>query len=179
MQKNLVIFDGSDFYHKAKKLARGIHLSSFNYRKLTETITGSKDGNFIEYCVGEIKPQKLGDEKANALYAGQQKLFYNLQQQNIVIKKGFMLKNQGVYREKGVDVRIATDVVRGALKDEYETCYVISSDSDILPAIEVAIDAGKKVVYVAFEGSIVSKALAINSSETKFITKSMIETCAV
>ena len=105
-------------------------------------------------------------------------MFYHLQQQRVVIKKGFMLKTQGVYHEKGVDVRIATDIVRGALKSEYDSCYVISSDSDILPAIETAISAGKKVMYVAFEGSVVSKALAINSSSTIFITKSMIDKCS-
>lgn len=178
MSKNLVIFDGSNFYHKAKRLNRAIHLTNFNYRKLAEAISNSKD-NDIEYCVGEIRPQKLGDEKAASLYAGQQKLFYHLQQQNIVIKKGFMLKNQGIYYEKGVDVRIATDIVRGALKNEYNDCYIISSDSDILPAIETAIDAGKKIIYVAFEGSGVSKALAINCSSIIFITKSMIESHAV
>jgi uncharacterized LabA/DUF88 family protein len=145
---------------------------------LAEVLTGSPENN-VEYCVGEIKPQKIVDPKAAVLYAGQQKLFYNLQQQKVVVKKGFMLKIQGVYHEKGVDVRIATDIVRGALKNEYDKCFVISSDSDILPAIETAIDAGKKIIYVAFEGNIVSKALAINCSSTVFITKTMIENCAV
>lgn len=174
--KNLVILDGSNFYHKAKKLAPSIHLTNYNYKKLAETITGSTE-NYIEYCVGEIKFHSNSDSKNQHLYSGQQALFYTLQQQGIVVKKGFMLKNQGIYHEKGVDVRIATDIVRGALKNEYDTCYIITSDSDILPAVEDAIAAGKKVVYVAFEKTTVSKALAINCSETVFITKSMIESC--
>ncbi len=179
MSKNLVIIDGSNFYHRAKKIAPQVHLTNFNYRKLAELITASQD-NDIEYCVGEIKPQKLDDGgKGAQMYSGQQALFYNLQLQKVVIKKGFMLKTKGVYHEKGVDVRIATDIIRGALKNEYDTCYVISSDSDILPAIEDAMEAGKTLVYVAFEGSMVSKALAINCSSTKFITKSMIENCAI
>src|SRR3989344_4124227 len=173
MNKNLVIFDGSNFYHKSKKLAPSVHLSNFNYRKLAEALTKSQD-NAIEYCVGEIRPQKLDNDKSKSMYAGQQALFYSLQKQGITVKKGFMLKNQGIYHEKGVDVRIATDIVRGALKNEYGTCYIITSDSDILPAVETAIEAGKKIVYVAFERTVVSKALAINCSETFFITKSMI-----
>lgn len=177
MSKNLVIIDGSNFYHKAKKLAPEVHLTNFNYKKLAKLIIGSAE-NDIEYCVGEIRPQKIDGPKAEQMYAGQQALFYNLQKQGIVIKKGFMLKSQGVYHEKGVDVRIATDIIRGALKNEYDNCFVISSDSDILPAVETAIDTGKTLVYVAFEGSVVSKALAINSSKTIFITKSMIESCA-
>lgn len=175
--KNLVIIDGSNFYHKAKKLALGIHLTNFNYRKLAEKITGSHE-NYIEYCVGEIKSGVTGDTKMQQLYAGQQALFYSLEKQNIVIKKGFMLKTQGIFHEKGVDVRIATDIVRGALKDEYETCYLITSDSDILAAVETAIQAGKRVVYVAFEETVVSKALAINCSEVFFITKDLLDSCA-
>lgn len=171
---NLVIIDGSNFYHKAKVLAPNVHLSTLNYRKLFEGIIGSAQSD-IEYCVGEIKLQKGASEKARHMYAGQQTLFYNLQKQRIVVKKGFMLKSQEVYHEKGVDVRIAIDIVRGALKNEYDTCFVVSSDSDILPAIRDAINVGKKVVYVAFEGSMISKALAINCSYTKFITKSMLE----
>src|SRR5258708_1631765 len=174
--KNLVIIDGSNFYHKAKKLASSIHLTNYNYKKLVETITDSTE-NDIEYCVGEVKVHPNSDTKNQHLYSGQQALFHTLQQQGIVVKKGFMLKNQGIFHEKGVDVRIATDIVRGALKNEYDCCYVISSDSDILSAIETAIAAGKKVVYVAFEKTTVSKALAINCSETVFVTKTMIENC--
>lgn len=173
----LVIIDGSNFYHKAKVLASDIHLSTLNYRKLFEGINGG-EVNAIEYCVGEIKLQQPIDEKARHMYAGQQALFYHLQKQHIVVKKGFMLKNASAYHEKGVDVRIAIDIVRGALKDEYDTCYIVSSDSDILPAIRDALDVCKKVIYVAFEGSIISKALAINCSYTKFITKGMLEQCA-
>ena len=176
MNKNLVIFDGSNFYHKAKKLAPDIHLTNFNYRKLAETLTGSAE-NDIEYCIGEIK-RDSNNFKSKQMYNGQMALFNTLRRQKVVVKKGFMMKINNVFHEKGVDVRIATDIVRGALKGEYDCFYVISSDSDILPAIEAAIDVGKKVVYVAFEKSVVSKALAINCSETIFITKSTIQVCA-
>lgn len=176
--RNLVIIDGSNFYHKAKKIAPSIHLTNYNYRKLAEVITDSI-ANDIEYCVGEIKYQVTKDAKIQQLYAGQQALFYTLQKQDIVVKKGFMLKIQGIFHEKGVDVRIATDIVKGALKNEYDTCYLITSDSDILPAVEAAIEANKEVVYVAFEGAVVSKALEANCSKRSFITKKMIENCAM
>jgi uncharacterized LabA/DUF88 family protein len=177
MSKNLVIFDGSNFYHKAKHLAPHVHLTGFDYRKLAETLTGSKE-NDIEYCVGEIKRDR-NNPKSKQMYNGQMALFNNLRLQNIAIKKGFMMKLGETFHEKGVDVRIATDIVRGALKNEYDCCFVISSDSDILPAIETAMEANKKVIYVAFEKSVVSKALAINCSEMVFVSKSMIESCAV
>ena len=66
MSKNLVIFDGSNFYHKAKHLAPHIHLSVFNYRKLAEELAAGTETD-IEYCVGEIKLEKHSDAKTQKL----------------------------------------------------------------------------------------------------------------
>lgn len=175
--RNLVIFDGSNFYHKCKQLVPEVHLTHFNYHKLAELATGSQANLAVEYCVGEIR-RESNNKKSALMYDAQMMLFYTLIAQNVAIKKGFMLKAKGVYHEKGVDVRIATDIVRGALKNEYDICYLVSSDSDLVPAIEDAMEAGKIIVYAAFENSMVSKALANNSSRVMFITKSMLEPCA-
>ena len=102
----------------------------------------------IIYCVGEIIQGK--DKKSRELYAQQQKLFYNLGGQNIQVCKGFMLFSNGLFHEKGVDVRIAVEIVRGALKNEYDECYLVSSDSDLLPAVFEAKKAKKKIIYVGF-----------------------------
>lgn len=56
----------------------------------------------------------------------------------------------GKYHEKGVDVNLALDIAVGALKDQYDTCYLMSSDTDLIPAITLAQEAGKKIVYVGF-----------------------------
>ena len=176
MKKNLVIFDGSNFYHGAKNLAPKIHLTNFNYRKLAELVALSKN-NKIEYCVGEIKQEK-GNPKSVSLYANQQALFYHLEKQGVEIKKGYMLKNNSVYQEKGVDVRIALDILRGALKNEYQNCFIICSDTDIIPAILDARKEKKKIVYVAFS-NFASRALKANCSKTIYITEKMIGDCKV
>jgi len=49
------------------------------------------------------------------------------------------------YVEKQVDVRIAVDIVSGALTDEYDVAYLLSADGDFVPAVEQARKAGKKV----------------------------------
>jgi uncharacterized LabA/DUF88 family protein len=176
MKKDLVIFDGSNFYHSVKRMLPKIHLLGFNYRKLAETIAKNKNID-IEYCVGEIKQNKQ-DKKSLKMYAGQQSLFYNLESQKIKINKGFMLKSNNVYHEKGVDVRIAVDILRGALKNEYRKCYIISSDTDIIPAILEAKKAKKQVVYVGFQ-SFISQALRSNCSEMIKITKAIIKNCCL
>jgi len=144
---NRLIVDGSNFYHGCERISPGIHLTGFSYRDFFEKITGIKKLEII-YCVGEIIQGR--DKKSRELYAQQQKLFYNLEKQKIQICKGFMLFSNGAYHEKGVDVRIAIEIVRGALKNEFEKCFLVSSDSDLLPAVFEAIKAQKTIVYVGF-----------------------------
>ena len=44
--------------------------------------------------------------------------------------------------EKGIDVMMALDIAIGARDDAYDVAVVVSADSDLAPAIEVALDAG-------------------------------------
>lgn len=81
--------------------------------------------------------------------------------------------SNGVFHEKGVDVQIAVDLVRGAIKNEYDTTYLFSSDTDLIPAIKTARDEGKKVIYVAFE-NMISRALQKNCSSYVVITQKML-----
>ncbi len=155
-----------------------MHLTNFNYGKLAELITNTTDDLTIEYCVGEIKRER-NNPKSKSMYNGQMALFNTLMLQSIAIHKGFMMKHDNVYTEKGVDVKIATDILRGAFLDEYDECYIISSDTDIIPAIRCAIDIKKKmIIYVGFE-NFISKALTAHCSKTRVITENMIKACAV
>lgn len=53
--------------------------------------------------------------------------------------------------EKGIDVKMATDLIVGAVDNKYDTAIVISSDTDIVPAIDwVRIRMKKRVEYVGF-----------------------------
>lgn len=171
MNKLLVIIDGSNFYHGSKNLCPEVHLTNFNYRKLVEKIVGQK-GIRILYCVGEIK-REPGNKKAEGMYSQQQSLFYNLEQQKIEVYKGFMLKNDGKYHEKGVDVKMAVEITAGALKNEYNICYLVSSDTDIIPAISEAKRANKQVIYVGFENKL-SRAMMRNCFKTMEIKVKMI-----
>jgi uncharacterized protein (TIGR00288 family) len=97
-------------------------------------------------------------------------LFTNLRKQGLAIKLGYLLTSDGVFHEKGVDVQMAVDIVRGSIKGEYDTFYLISSDTDLLPAIKTAQNEGKKVVYVAFE-NFVSRALLKNCNSYLILKK--------
>lgn len=145
-----------------------IHLTNFNYFSFAPTITKTRAIKTV-YYVGEIK-QYEGNKKSERLFNGQQSLFLNLRKQNFEIKLGYLLMSNGKYHEKGVDVQIAVNMVRGAIKNEYDICYLISSDTDLLPAIKTAREEGKKVIYVAFKNYI-SRALLKNCSSYIVVKK--------
>ena len=55
--------------------------------------------------------------------------------------------------EKGIDVLLAVDVVRGAYMDEFDTAVVASADTDLVPALEEALRAGKRVETASWSRS--------------------------
>ncbi|MBI2029956.1 NYN domain-containing protein [Candidatus Gottesmanbacteria bacterium] len=168
----LVQFDGSNFYNKVKRILPKIHLTHFSYRNFAEFLVKGKLNQVI-YYVGEIRKYP-GKRKSETLYSNQQSLFLHLRKQDIEIKLGYLLMSDGKFHEKGVDVQIAVDIVRGAIKNEYDKCYLISSDTDLLPAIKTAKDEGKKIIYVGFE-NFISRALLKNCSSYIILKKSQIQ----
>ncbi len=50
-----------------------------------------------------------------------------------------------VGQEKGIDVLLAVDLVRGAYNNDYDIAVVMSRDSDLLPAFEEVLRLGKRV----------------------------------
>ncbi len=52
--------------------------------------------------------------------------------------------------EKGVDTRIATDMIRLAWVDNYEVAVLLSSDRDFAPVVEFLSTRGIKIIHGAF-----------------------------
>ena len=69
------------------------------------------------------------------------------------LKKTFVCRNCGyeirTHEEKETDVRIATQIVVDAYERNCDIAIVVSADSDMVPAIEIAKDI-KQTVYVYF-----------------------------
>lgn len=54
-------------------------------------------------------------------------------------------------REKGIDVLIALHLVMGAMRDEYDVAVLMSSDSDLAPAVETVLDLGKRCEVASWQ----------------------------
>ena len=87
-----------------------------------------------------------------------------------------MLKDsKGVFHEKVVDVNIAVDLLVASYENLCDRLYLVSSDTDLIPAIHKAQEKGKTVIYVAFSHQ-VSKALVAACKETQTLTKDTLVT---
>ncbi len=120
----------------------------FQIRRFCEQLVGSQELTNIHYYIGKLK-RKRGNEKSETMYAKQQQLIGQLQYQNVQIGFGHLISYpDGVYHEKGVDVLIAVEMIRFALEEKFDIAYLISSDNDLVPAVQEVQRIGKKVVYV-------------------------------
>lgn len=145
-----VFIDGSNLYFKLKSLEIP-NLSKFDYRGLVSWLAKNKEVVYAGYYIGVVRA-KLGDEHSQKLRRGQRNLFNFLQseKQGFSLRKGYLMKNDGVFHEKGVDVQIAVDILVGAYEDRYDTAIVLSSDTDLIPAMKKAKAIGKQIIYVGF-----------------------------
>lgn len=52
--------------------------------------------------------------------------------------------------EKGIDTLLVTDLIRLAVSDSYDAAVIVSSDADMVPAVEFVQTLGKKVIQAGF-----------------------------
>jgi len=145
-----VYVDGSNFYHKLKDL--GIkNCTYYKYGALANHLARGRDVIGKRYYIGVIRA-KAGDARAKKMQENQVNLFNHLgsKQERFSVQRGFLMKNDGVFHEKGVDVKMAVDILVGAYEDLYDTAILLSSDTDLIPAIEKARLLGKRVEYIGF-----------------------------
>jgi uncharacterized LabA/DUF88 family protein len=71
----------------------------------------------------------------------------NVRAQKIKVNKGY----KTIFREKGVDVKIAIDLVISAFDKRFDAVILCSSDSDLQPAVKEARARKLQIIYLGFE----------------------------
>lgn len=152
MDRAFVFIDGNNFYFKLKELSSQIEgrfsLLRFNFFQFSGWLVKPNTLVEVRYYIGAIKRQR-GNEKSEKMYADQQKLLAKLQQQHIAVTLGQLIQHPDrSIHEKGVDVRLAVEMIRFARENKYDIAYLLSSDTDLVPAVEEVKSLAKKVHYV-------------------------------
>ncbi|HNX10813.1 MAG TPA: NYN domain-containing protein [bacterium] len=176
-----IFIDGGNFHHLAlKKL--NIKELNFSFKNFTNFLAGDREITEMgkRFYIGTVR-EKEGDKHSKMAMAEQTSLFSILKKENWqiktsklrdrlekliidertvdcekILKKGIHCIEFNRQREKGIDVKIATDLIIGAMDDKYDTAVLVSSDTDLIPAIDIVIKRfKKKIEYIGF--SIINK----------------------
>lgn len=146
-----IYFDGSNTYNKLKTLGLPEEDKRFDFSAFVAHIVGERKLISKRYYVGIVRNHD-GSEKGEKLVRKQQQFLETLRSAGFEVKPGKIMYDGGRIREKGVDVKLAVDLVIGAADDLYDTAVVVSSDTDLIPAIKYLRYKKKNVEYVGFAG---------------------------
>jgi uncharacterized LabA/DUF88 family protein len=167
MRRCIILIDGSNFYFKLKDLK--LHnLLKFNFSAFAKMLAGKHKIIRVVYYVGKVRTD--GTEKTKKLFDNQQRLLGQLKKQRTRYILGYLMKSDGKYHEKGVDVNMAVDMLVAAYENLCERIILVSSDTDLLPAIDKIKEKRKIVEYVGFSYK-PSVAMVARCSETRLLRK--------
>jgi len=131
-----------------------------------------------EFVTGLFRPELIRTYYYDAIYEYDDPLYKEKKAhfdelnsyENVEVKLGSIIKTKNGFRQKGVDILIAIDVLTKAYQDHYDYAILFCGDRDFLPLVQVVKDStGKKVYGVVFEGHY-SDALKNEFDKYKIIT---------
>src|SRR5947207_900352 len=114
LERCIILIDGSNFFYKLKDLQLS-NLLSFDFTAFNTSLGRGATIVQATYFVGKVKTD--GTEKSKRMQADQQRLLRHLAQHHYRYSLGYLLKNDGVYHEKGVDVEIAVSILVAAYEN--------------------------------------------------------------
>lgn len=185
MSKSILFIDGENFLHKIEEVIE----KESKGKKLFEAIEIDLNKLFKESLKGISLSQKIfygaklhyhpdTPKKSQELIKLQRKLINNLKKQNFDFimsgnVRGQKLNGKVIFREKGVDVKIAVDLVSFACDKTLKTAILCSSDSDLQPAITELRKRKVEIIYLGFEIS-PNKGLSYTCNRTILLRNSEI-----
>lgn len=145
--------DGQNFHHGLTYIRelKDIDSRYINFKEIGELLTKPKNNDLraVKYY-GAKYPAKVDQAKHYRDAA-----FFKLMTDSgiIVVEGHFKIDQNNVPREKGVDVRLAVDLLTDAWYGLYDQAYVISNDSDLVPAVARVkeLHPNKKIFSVFFK----------------------------
>lgn len=189
MKRRIILIDGENTIHKiasvlveADLITSRSDVTKFDLKGLIEHALGERASSIFYYAakVHLVTSDKVLARKTKAMAAWNGHWAPWISNQGVKYVKSGNLQVRDtkkclhcgrrslVMQEKGVDVRIAVDLLLQA--DNNTEVVIVSSDSDLAPAIRAARQKGASVVYLGFDYAM-NIALVACSSKTRSFTK--------
>lgn len=186
--QTVLLVDGENFKGKIKSVFKNAGKEKpawheYNFKGLLDKVLeGIKIDRKVFYFA-HIKEHEESKDKSKQLIEDQRLLKTHLEQQGFEVILSGRVRGQWeearngkkvlVFKEKGVDVRIAVDMVSLACDNKVKEIILGSSDSDLQPAVREVRDRKVNCVYLGFEAQ-PNKGLSYTTSRTILLRNSEI-----
>ncbi|MBU0907564.1 MAG: NYN domain-containing protein [Nanoarchaeota archaeon] len=140
----IVFIDGSNFYHNSKSIID--KSAKIDFKCLAEFICEHFDLTLKQMRYYNAVPDISDNENIYYKHMG---FLEGLRKAGIVVKTRKLKKIEklNIKIEKGIDVMIASDMIRKTLVEkECDVCILISGDADFIPAMQIIKDAGYEAI---------------------------------
>lgn len=183
MTDAIIFIDGENFLKKIKEVIKAEkarasknELAQIKIDKLFKEALKGIDISRKIFYVARLHEHPETKRKSVELIKAQRKLRNNLVNSGYEFVIAGNVRAQKVdgkiiFREKGVDVRIAVDLVSLSCDKQLETAIICSSDSDLQPAIKEIKARGTEVIYLGFENN-PNKGLSYTADRTILLRNS-------
>lgn len=140
IKRAVAFIDGQNLFHHSRN-AFGYHFPNYDIRKLVDAVAATQGWNLVEACFYTGVPDAGDDPRWNRFWTN--KLASMGRQGITIFTRPLRYRNQLVKlpdgttfsflhgEEKGIDVRIALDIIGKAVRNEYDVAIVFSQDQDL------------------------------------------------
>lgn len=189
MKKTVLFIDGENFVAKVEKVVEQegigfdkVDIMKIRIKELIQSVFKEQNIDESRFYSGKLKVHPDTKEKSQYLISKQRALKTTLEKEGFTFVIAGNVRGQYVsvdgktklvFKEKGVDVKIAVDMVSMSCDGKLDVAIVCSSDSDLQPAIAELRNRGVKVVYLGF-GINPNKGLTYSTNQTVLFRNSEI-----
>lgn len=164
--KTTLFIDGRNFLGKLEDVFQRENRSrpewaAYNFRGLLDHVLKGITIDDQIFYFAKIKEHPATQEKSQKLILERRLLKAHLEKQGFrvvlsgAVRGNYKKDNRGkeilVFKEKGVDISIAVDMVVGACDMLLKTAVIGSPDSDLQPAVHELNKRGVESIYLGFE----------------------------
>lgn len=186
--ETVLLIDGENFKGKIKDVFRAARKDKpvwheYDFKSLFDKVLNGVTIDRRIFYFARIKEHESSKGKSRQLIEEQRLLKTHLEQQDFEVilsgrVRGQMEEGQNskkvlVFKEKGVDVKIAVDMISLACDSKVRAIILASSDSDLQPAIKEVRKRRVECVYLGFEAQ-PNKGLSYTTNRTILMRNSEI-----
>lgn len=170
-QRVVIFIDGSNFYYCMKD---ELGAAKINFAKFAELLAGKRTLIRTYYYNAPLR-REHDEEK----YKDQQRFFDHLRHIDYFeVKLGRLIPRKATYVQKGVDVRLAVDMIAFAAANMYDVAVLVSGDGDFAEAVQHVKNIGKHVENAFFRTG-QSRDLSARADRFILLDKKFVKGCLI